>query len=88
MGAEAPPGPIVIAPIRLPVRAVRKPVAATAARARSRFSHAAVPKARLAEASTRIHVSSSRSATVSRTWVSRSRAVTFQSMRRTSSPGW
>ena len=34
------------------------------------------------------HVSSSRSAIVSRTWGCWSRAVTFQSMRRTSSPGW
>ena len=37
------------APMRLPVRAVRKPMAAAAARARSRFSQTAVPKSRLAE---------------------------------------
>jgi hypothetical protein len=77
-----------MAPTRFPVLAVRNAVAAAAASARSRFSQAAVPKARLAEQSTRSQVSSSRSAMVSRTWVSRSRAVTFQSIRRTSSPGW
>ncbi len=38
-------------PSRLPVRRVRKPMAAVAARARSRFSQLAVPKSRLAERS-------------------------------------
>ena len=84
--AGVPSGRTITAPMRLPVRAVRKPTAATAARARSRFSHRAVPKSRLAEQSTRAHVSSSRSAMVSRTWGTVVRAVTFQSMRRTSSP--
>ena len=55
-------------PTRLPVRAVRNPTAATAATARSRFVVAAVPKSRLGDRSTTTHVSSSRSAIVSRMW--------------------
>jgi hypothetical protein len=73
--------------MRLPVRWVRNPTADMAASARSRFSQSAVPKARLAEKSATIHVSSSRSAIDTRMWGSWVRAVTFQSMRRTSSPG-
>ena len=61
-------------------------MAASAASARSRFSQSAVPKARLAEKSASTQVSSSRSAIVWRMWGSSVRAVTFQSMRRTSSP--
>ena len=83
-----PPGRRGAAPSRLPARAVRKPTAAVAASARSRFSHAAVPKSRLGDWSTTTQVSSSRSAIVSRTWATVVRAVRFQSMRRTSSPGW
>ena len=82
-----PSGPASTAPMRLPVRWVRKPTAAAADTARSRFSHQAVPKSRLGDSSARIQHSSSRSAMVSRTWGSVIRAVTFQSMRRTSSPG-
>ena len=48
--------------------AVRKPTAAMAASARSRFSQSAVPKSRLAERSASTHVSSSRSAIVWRMW--------------------
>ena len=55
---------------RLPVRAVRKPTAPTADTARSALVIDAVPKSRLGERSTRIQVSSSRSAMDSRTWVS------------------
>ena len=83
-----PSGASSTAPMRLPVRAVRNPTAAAAEMARSRFSHSAVPKSRPATGRARSHVSSSRSAIVSRTWGCWSRAVTFQSMRRTSSPGW
>jgi hypothetical protein len=62
-------------------------MAAAAATARSRFSQTAVPKSRLADKSTTSQVSSSRSAIICRTcgWVVR--AVTAQSIRRTSSPG-
>ena len=42
--------PRTSAPTRLPDRLVRKPTAATIARARSRFSNCAVPKSRLARA--------------------------------------
>lgn len=74
------------APMRLPVRWVRKPTEARADRASSRFSIAAVPKSMLAVASSSAQISSSRSATRSRTCGSFVRAVTFQSIRRTSSP--
>ena len=78
----------ISAPIRLPPPLLRKVMAAAAATARSRFSHPAVPKSRLADTSTTNQVSSSRSAIICRTcgWVVR--AVTDQSIRRTSSPGW
>ena len=75
-------------PMRLPPPAVRWVTAASAATARSRFSHAAVPKSRLADRSITTQVSSSRSATVWRTCGTVVRAVTAQSIRRTSSPGW
>ena len=68
--------PRTSAPTRFPDRLVRKPTAATIASARSRFSNSAVPKSRLAERSTTIHVSSSRSAIVSRTCGIVVRAVT------------
>jgi hypothetical protein len=85
--AVVPPPPTSTAPSRLPARAVRWPTAATADSARSRFSHVAVPKSRLGDRSTTSHVSSSWSAMGSRTWAVPVRAVTAQSMRRTSSPG-
>ena len=77
----------MIAPIRLPPPLLRNVIAAAAATARSRFSQPVVPKSRLADMSTTSHVSSSRSAIIWRTcgWVVR--AVTDQSIRRTSSPG-
>jgi hypothetical protein len=83
----APSGPKITAPTRLPSRVVRNVNAAAAAIARSRFSWSVVPKSRLALASNTIHVSSSRSAIVVRTWGVFVRAVRFQSMWRTSSPG-
>ena len=78
--------PATSMPKRLPWRAVRKPNAAAAENARSRFSHNAVPKSMLGERSTTSHVCSSRSASVVRTCGVNERAVRFQSMRRASSP--
>ncbi len=74
--------------MRFLLRTVRNPTQAAAARATWAFSIVAVPKRIAAETSTTSHASRSRSAIWSRTWVSPVRAVTFQSMRRTSSPGW
>jgi hypothetical protein len=79
---------VMMAPMRLPPPLLRKAMAAAAATARSRFSHPAVPKSRLADTSTTSHVSSSRSAIIWRTCGVVVRAVTDQSIRRTSSPGW
>jgi hypothetical protein len=80
--------PVVIsAPNRLPPLPVRCAIAATAAMTRSRFSHRAVPKSRLGDRSITAQVSSSRSAIVSRMCGTVVRAVTAQSIRRTSSPG-
>ena len=78
----------ITAPSRLPPPLLRNAIAAAAATARSRFSQPVVPKSRLADMSTTSQVSSSRSAIICRTcgWVVR--AVTDQSIRRTSSPGW
>jgi hypothetical protein len=81
---ESPPA--TKTPTRLPWRSARKANAATAASAISRFSHNVVPKSRLAELSTTIHVSSSRSASVVRICGERDRAVRFQSIWRASSP--
>ena len=61
---------------------------ATAATARSRFSSCDVPKSIDPDRSTSAHVSSSRSAIRSRTCGIVVRAVTAQSIRRTSSPTW
>ena len=74
------------APTRLPDPSVRYATLPAATMARSRLVQRAVPKSRLGERSTSSQVSSSRSAIDSRTWGSCMRAVTFQSMRRTSSP--
>jgi hypothetical protein len=76
-----------MAPIRLPPPRVRCPTAAAAATTRSRFSQPTVPKSSDAERSATSQVSSSRSATVCRMCGSVVRAVTDQSIRRTSSPG-
>ncbi len=85
---RTPPACAMCAPRRLPLCEVRKPIAATAEVARSRFSEWAVPKSMLPLASTSAHVSSSRSAIRSRTCGTVVRAVTFQSIRRmSSSPG-
>ena len=78
----------ISAPSRLPPPLLRNVIAAAAATARSRFSHTVVPKSRLADMSTTSQVSSSRSAIICRTWGCMVRAVTAQSIRRTSSPGW
>ena len=64
---SSPDGWSVMSPKRLPVRLVRKPTAAAADTARSRFSHQAVPKSIEAPRSAMTQVSSSRSAMVSRT---------------------
>lgn len=61
---------------------------AAAAVAVCALSFATVPNCIVAETSTTSHAVRSRSAICSRTWVSLVRAVMFQSMRRTSSPGW
>jgi len=79
---------VMIAPSRLPPPLFRNAMDAAAATARSRFSQPAVPKSRLADTSTTSQVSSSRSAIICRTWGWVVRAVTDQSIRRTSSPGW
>ena len=76
------------APSRLPPPLLRNAMEAAAATARSRFSQPAVPKSRLADMSTTSQVSSSRSAIICRTCGCVVRAVTDQSIRRTSSPGW
>ena len=76
------------APSRFWLRAVRNPTVAAAARAICALVLCWVPKCMAADVSTTIHASRSRSAIWSRTCSSRVRAVTFQSMRRTSSPGW
>jgi hypothetical protein len=87
-GTRLVASPLVItAPSRFPPPLLRNATAAAAATARSRFSQPAVPKSRLAETSTTNHVSSSRSAIICRTCGVVVRAVTDQSMRRTSSPG-
>jgi hypothetical protein len=64
---------------------VRKPTAATAAIASSRFSNSAVPKSMLGVTSASTQVASSRSASTVRTCGTVVRAVTAQSIRRTSS---
>lgn len=75
-------------PKRSPIFWVTKPKVATAAMPRSRFVTAPVPQFIDGVASSRAHTSSSRSAMVSRTCGTVVRAVTAQSMRRTSSwPG-
>ena len=75
------------APTRLPPPWVRCAIAAVAAITRSRFSQTALPKSSDADMSATTHVSNSRSATVCRMCGSVVRAVTDQSIRRTSSPG-
>ena len=63
------------------------PIASATPSATSAFRRSAVPNAIDAEASNTSHVTSTRSASSTRTWVCPVRAVTFQSIRRTSSPG-
>ena len=56
--------------------------------ATSALRRSAVPKLMEAETSSTSHAVIARSPTWTRTCGSRKRAVTFQSMKRTSSPGW
>ena len=77
----------ISAPSRFPPPLLRNVMAAAAATAKSRFSQTAVPKSRLADKSTTSQVSNSRSAIICRTCGWLVRAVTAQSIRRTSSPG-
>ena len=80
--------PCVSSPRRLPRRLATWPTASTTPSATSALRRSAVPKPIECEASNRSQVVSARSATCSRTCGSFMRAVAFQSIRRTSSPGW
>ncbi len=85
--AERRPVPCTtVNPKRLPSRVVSTPNAVVVASARSRFSQVWVPKCIDAVRSTTAYVVSSRSAMRSLTCGTLVRAVTAQSMRRTSSP--
>ena len=75
------------APSRLPRRLARWPSASATPSATSAFLRSAVPNDMEAETSSASHVTSTRSARSMRTCVSPVRAVTFHSIRRTSSPG-
>ena len=86
-GRRRSPSDSTTAPRRSPGPLARCPTAAASAIATSRFSERAVPNDIDGVRSTSSVVSSSRSATDWRTWGACVRAVTAQSMRRTSSPG-
>ena len=73
--------------MRLPRRVATCPIAIATPSATSVLRRSAVPKAIDAERSNTIQVTSMRSASSTRTCVRPVRAVTFQSIRRTSSPG-
>ena len=79
--------PNVTTPSRLPRRVATWPSTRATPSATSALRRSAVPKVIEAEASSTSQVVSARSATSTRTCGSPVRAVTFQSMRRTSSPG-
>jgi hypothetical protein len=83
----APP-PKATTPRRLPRRLATWPTAIATPSATSALRRSAVPNVIEAEASSTIQAVSARSPTCTRTCGSRIRAVTFQSMCRTSSPGW
>ena len=72
---------------RLPRRTAKLPTASETPSATSHFRRSAVPNVIDADVSSSSHVSTARSATLTRTCGSPVRAVTFQSIRRTSSPG-
>ena len=85
--ASIGPSPQVTTPSRLLRRAATWPTARTTPSATSALRRSAVPKIIEGETSRTSQVVSDRSATSTRTCASPVRAVTFQSMRRTSSPG-
>ena len=85
--AAGPAPPKVSAPSRLPRRVARWPTAIATPSATSAFRRSAVPKRIDGEVSSTSQVTSTRSARWTRTCGSPVRAVTFQSIRRTSSPG-
>ena len=85
---RAPPPPKPTTPSRLPRRVATWPIASATPSATSALRRSAVPNVIEAEVSSTSHVVSARSPTCTRTCGSRMRAVTFQSMCRTSSPGW
>ena len=79
--------PNVASASRLPRRTAKWPSASETPSATSHLRRSAVPKVMDADVSSSSHVSTARSATWTRTCGSSVRAVTFQSIRRTSSPG-
>ena len=79
--------PNVASASRLPRRTAKCPTASETPSATSHFRRSAVPNVIDADVSSRSHVSTARSATLTRTCGSPVRAVTFQSIMRTSSPG-
>ena len=81
------PVPKVTTPSRSERRATNRPTTRAAPSATSALRRSAVPKCIEADWSSTIHAVSWRSGTSSRTCGMKLRAVAFQSMRRTSSPG-
>ena len=81
------PAPNVTTPSRLPRRAAKRPTTSAAPSATSALRRSAVPKCIDGEWSSRSQAVSCRSGTSSRTCGTSVRAVAFQSIRRTSSPG-
>ena len=79
--------PAVTTPSRLPRRVATWPIASATPSATSALRRSAVPNVIEAETSSSSHAVRARSPTCTRTCGSRMRAVTFQSMWRTSSPG-
>ena len=80
-------GRMISPPNRSPICWPRNPMVAIAAMPRSRLVTPSVPQFMDGVTSSSAQTSSSRSAMVSRTWGVRVRAVTAQSIFRTSSPG-
>ena len=76
------------APTRSPLRTAAKARSAATSAARSRLTIAREPKDWEPETSTARKTVRSRSSTYFLTYGSPMRAVTFQSIERTSSPGW
>ena len=84
---DSRPAPNVTMPSRLPRRAAKRPTTSAAPSATSALRRSAVPKCIDGEWSSRSHAVSCRSGTSSRTCGTSVRAVAFQSILRTSSPG-